>query len=666
MVEPHTSSQAVSGLAARPVRILLAVAAAALAAFVFATRVYVDFERVRQRVIRTPADVSDQTRFSAEIPDLPILTNQPVALVTEVRNTGRDALTLSIRLDGETVAVSDVAPGQRQRIDASARLTAGRHAVTFEATRPGWTMIGFEVANIHGYSGDPLELVVVPRARAPHGMPIVLAPIVFAGVLALGLWRLPAARWGRWALRALAAISLLLLVATAVAPLLSPFGVLLSRSAFAWLIALLYFRKAAKGTAIVVRESWPTAKGWALAFWRHDVVRRLRHVLVELGKDLLPVAPHIVVVVAMLHGVSSFWSPGVGFTRLILFGEEFAARSVPALQATPHAYQQGESGYDGQFYAQLALDPFIRHQHTIDAMDNAAYRGRRMFFPLVAYIGGLGQPRAVIQAYALLNVVAWLAFACVLLVWLPPRSVRGFAAWAGCLLANGWFASIRASLTDGPSVLLIALSVLALERAHRAASAGVLGLAILGRETSALSAVALVPRRFKDVSLASLATMIAAFVPFALWIAYLRSNGLTDVGVSSNLGAPFAALSDKWLATVTELTQKGWWDSWARVSFVCLLASTVQAVFLAVRWRWSRAWWRIGMAHAVMFVCLGEAVLDGYPGAFTRAMLPLSVAFNIELMQAGRWTFWPVWVLGNLAIITGAELVRIPFLGALI
>jgi hypothetical protein len=47
-------------------------------------------------------------------------------------------------------------------------------------------------------------------------------------------------------------------------------------------------------------------------------------------------------------------------------------------------------------------------------------------------------------------------------------------------------------------------------------------------------------------------------------------------------------------------------------------------------------------------------------------VLPLSVAFNIELMRTGRWSFWPLWVIGNMGIITGSEFVRIPYLGNLI
>ena len=50
-----------------------------------------------------------------------------------------------------------------------------------------------------------------------------------------------------------------------------------------------------------------------------------------------------------------------GFTSLIRFGETWETRRHILLQGVPVATVPHSNGYDGQFYAQIALDPLLRH-----------------------------------------------------------------------------------------------------------------------------------------------------------------------------------------------------------------------------------------------------------------------------------------------------------------
>jgi hypothetical protein len=72
-----------------------------------------------------------------------------------------------------------------------------------------------------------------------------------------------------------------------------------------------------------------------------------------------PYFPHVAVLGIVLSGVGQFYKPDTGFTSLIMFGEQFEPSASAYLQRTPHAVDRG-SGYDGQFYAQIALDPLLR------------------------------------------------------------------------------------------------------------------------------------------------------------------------------------------------------------------------------------------------------------------------------------------------------------------
>src|SRR5262245_5452010 len=91
-----------------------------------------------------------------------------------------------------------------------------------------------------------------------------------------------------------------------------------------------------------------------------------------------------------------------GFTNLIRFGDKWQERRLAVLQHLPVAMVPDSSGYDGQFYAQIALDPTLRDPQLTQAVDLPAYRARRILIPAAAAILGLGNPWWTLQAYALL------------------------------------------------------------------------------------------------------------------------------------------------------------------------------------------------------------------------------------------------------------------------
>ena len=97
-----------------------------------------------------------------------------------------------------------------------------------------------------------------------------------------------------------------------------------------------------------------------------------------------------------------------------------------ALRAIPH-FRSPLVSYDGQFYAQRALDPLLRDPEVDHAMDLAPFRARRILFSWTAYLLGMGRPAWIIEAYALQNVVCWLIIAVLLTRWLSPVSARGLA-----------------------------------------------------------------------------------------------------------------------------------------------------------------------------------------------------------------------------------------------
>ena len=156
----------------------------------------------------------------------------------------------------------------------------------------------------------------------------------------------------------------------------------------------------------------------------------------------------LALVILFLTSVARFYHPGTGFTALIAFGEGLT--QAPAMRDVPHEIAPPWASYDGQFYAQRALDPLCRDPRVDRAIDLPAFRARRILFSWTAYAAGLGRPVWIIQVYALQNVVCWLLLAWLLTRWIPPASGRGLALWTACLFSHGALWSVRFALLDLP------------------------------------------------------------------------------------------------------------------------------------------------------------------------------------------------------------------------
>lgn len=365
-------------------------------------------------------------------------------------------------------------------------------------------------------------------------------------------------------------------------------------------------------------------------------------------------------VALFLWVMAGFYLPGQGFTAMLVLGDHFAERAIPSLRAQ-NPYVEPESyGYDGQFYVQLAMQPDLRDDALPGAIDNLPYRARRILMSWAAWALGGGDPGRVMHVYSVLNLGCWLALAVLLLRWFPPDSWNNYLRWAGVLLSSGLCFSVRASLPDGPSLLMIAVAFMVLESGRPWWATIVLGASGLLRETNVLAAALFAPvaRRAPVAWLKSVLQGAIIVAPCLLWVAYLRhlfdSSG---VGLGGNFDLPLRAFLLKWQAVWTELSQRGLGIPNDR-SLLMMVSLTVQAAFLLMRPRWSDAWWRLGAAYFVLMAMLGMAVWEGYPGAAGRVLLPMGLAFNVLVPRGRRWL--AILVLGNATIFTSLQSLSYP------
>jgi hypothetical protein len=366
-----------------------------------------------------------------------------------------------------------------------------------------------------------------------------------------------------------------------------------------------------------------------------------------------------------LYCISAFYDRATGFTELIGFGERFAARSLPAVTAIPHHVYRQSAGYDGQFYAQMATDPLLRELALDRALDDAPLRVRRILFSWTAYVAGLGHPPWILQAYALQNVVCWLLLSALLLRLFPLENGRMIALWMACLFTGGLIWSVRFALLDGPSLLLLALGIAALDSGRGWLSAAIFGVSGLGRETNLLAVAA----QLRPVALAwrpiamRAAEIALVLLPLVIWFDYIYSIYRSLLYTSgSTLGQPLAAFAWKWQVTLAEVAARGWQAN-ARFSLLTLIALSVQVAYVAIRFDWRNAWWRLGAAYALLMPLLGRALWNGEPPTALRVLLPLAIAFNVLLRDCERpRLFWPLFIAGNATVVQGLAMLRVPFI----
>jgi hypothetical protein len=362
-------------------------------------------------------------------------------------------------------------------------------------------------------------------------------------------------------------------------------------------------------------------------------------------------------VALLLASVARLYHPLWGFTEMIGFASP-GTGELPVLRSIPHYRHPPWGSYDGQFYAQLALEPLLRDPAIDAALDLPPYRARRILFSWSAWALGLGRPAWILQAYALQNVLFWLVLAVVMTRWLRPDTPRGVALWTACLFSHGLMHSVRAALLDGPSMLLIALAIAASERGRLFSSAAIVGVAGLGRETNLLAAFGLPwPEGRRRLLKLALALVIAA-LPLILWQDYLRAIYRSTSAVGHDqLDLPVIVYLRVLRQTFSQTIEGGTLLSAAKLGVIVSL--TVQTVYLIHRRQWSSPWWRVALPYALLMLTVHKFVWDGDPGAVTRVTLPLVFGFNVLLSSETGRRFWAWYIPGNLHLLPAAMM--LPF-----
>ncbi|MEO6246176.1 MAG: hypothetical protein ABIQ12_12150 [Opitutaceae bacterium] len=360
------------------------------------------------------------------------------------------------------------------------------------------------------------------------------------------------------------------------------------------------------------------------------------------------------------------WTPEHGITTFLRVGQEFENRGTAVFRATPKfidPFPAHRWGFDGQLYAEMALDPLLRDPHLGVALDDPPYRGQRIFLSWLAWALGLGKPFWVLNAFAALNLIFWIGFAWLAHRLFAPLGWAGLAGYAVLLPTCGVIESMQASLTDLPSFTLILAALLA----GGTAGAALLALAALVRSTSLIGFVGLAQFSppWGEALKKNVVRGLIATVPFALWLAYVlwvfrgRQVGF-DGG---NLAMPFRGMMEK-LGELSVTLVHGpirwhrlifeFFKSYELHALLTIIAVLTQTIYLALHREWKNPIWRWGAVVAVYFSCISFLSWESH-FTITRHALPMTLAFNL-LLALRPTRAWLVWFfLGNCFVPFGVR-----------
>lgn len=354
--------------------------------------------------------------------------------------------------------------------------------------------------------------------------------------------------------------------------------------------------------------------------------------------------------------VARFWHPVYGFTSFLQLDSSNDAVKIAAFREHPVFVYHDTGGYDGLYYAQIAYHPLLDAPELAPAMDNLSYRARRILPPALAWTLAAGNPAWIVHVYSLLNVAAWLALAAILWRLLAVDSAQGWLAWAGVMFSAGALSSVRLALTDLIALTILAGALLAAERGRRGWALGAIAASGLARESALVALAGLVERPWFNRR--NLTRAAVAVAPLAAWMLYVgwRVNGHSS-GMY-NFTWPVMGYVGRWLGNFSALQN----ESERLAVWTTVLATiglSVQAAYFLLHRQPDDRWWRVGLGYTALLLCLGAPVWEGFPGAATRVLLPLSLAFNVLAHRSRAALGWLV--AGNLTVFAGLlALVNVP------
>jgi hypothetical protein len=322
---------------------------------------------------------------------------------------------------------------------------------------------------------------------------------------------------------------------------------------------------------------------------------------------------------------------GGNWTAIFYTGSNF--RTPPELDAG--TYRFPGPGYDGQFYRDLAHDPFLRKDPS-QYVDAPQLRFQRLLIPFTAWLLAMGRHDLIDPAYIALEML----FLGLGAYWCARLMVRhGRSPLWGLLfvVVAGVMASLDRMLVDGPLTALFAGFLLYCEEERWTYVWLLALLAALTRETGLLLPAALVADRLLHRDWRRATWFAFAAVPALAWRAWLMFRlppaGPVDILAVSVWGLVRRLL---WFRPYPDLRVQ----LLLRVTDVLAVIGLAVSIILAIRWLLQS---RLGPAtlsvafFAVLALILGAPAHMQDAFGFGRPVSPLLLWVMLEAVYRRIW-----------------------------
>jgi len=368
--------------------------------------------------------------------------------------------------------------------------------------------------------------------------------------------------------------------------------------------------------------------------------------------QLITIVILIILFIPVAKILTTHYSASDGFLGLIYFGRDFYKNALPEIKEISPV-TSSPTGYDGQFYAQLALRPTLADPALEQALDNPTYRARRIGLSWLAYCLGLGKPNWVLQIYALLNTAFWLGLLVLLYRFVGFKRLRDWLLVFALLWSTGALTSVTRALPDLPAAVLGVWAVFSPNNWIMAAF--LLGASGLIKETSALSFMAIPwgKRLTRSAMMRLVLAGLIVFLPITLWLIYVyfRLPSGMAAGIR-NFSFPFLGIAQKLSSDISTLVTGGMGTSMLDKvklfsEIICVLSIIIQALYLVAKPRFSSTAWRLGVGFVILLAFLGASVWVEQL-SYCRVLLPLTFAFNLLIHEREfGYKYWAWYLLGN-------------------
>ncbi|MGK7956690.1 MAG: AZOBR_p60025 family cell surface glycopolymer formation protein [Crocosphaera sp.] len=290
---------------------------------------------------------------------------------------------------------------------------------------------------------------------------------------------------------------------------------------------------------------------------------------------------------------------------------------------------EGEIGYDGQQFLSLALDPFLQNPETINSLDHPIYRYRRILYPLVSYVFGLGNPSLIPYMMVAINALSIIIIIAITDLYFKSDHVSKFQSLFTLCIPGVWMVLSLGTADLFSSVFLLA-SFYCYRYEKYQLTALFISLGCLTRETLLIVWVTLFLTSLIEKKGKQIQHLLYGLIPPILWTIYISFLDLPGkVRVKDNFGFPFMGIINKFMNILTGgINGRNLFEAYM---FIIVLFSFAAIFILYLKQRKTNLLMQIGNSFYSLMFAFSSITILGYYLDYSRVFMDVYFLLLLSL-----------------------------------